>query len=341
MKRKFPKIFTSFILISSLTLSLLMSGCQDNSTSLTTMKLNEVVRSIFYAPLYVAINEGLFEKEGLKIDLSTGQGADKTMQQVLSNASDIGLCGPEQIIYIYNQGRKNPPVIIGQLTQTDGSFLVGKESKDSFKWENLKNKKIIGGRPGGMPEMTFEYALKKHGLTPNKDVTITTNLDFTATSSAFKTGDFDYVTLFEPTASLLEKENSGHIVSPIGESIGSIPYTCFFATPNFISSKPETVEKFLRAIHKGQEWVNSHSESEIVNSVSSFFPGSDKNTLISAVKNYKALNSYATKLTLKEDDLNRLMDIIESYDKKLLSKRPDFNKIVDNSIAEKVQKSSK
>jgi NitT/TauT family transport system substrate-binding protein len=333
----------------SITLILLMLccaiftfGCNKKKTDkLSTVRLNEVVRSIFYAPMYVSINEGFFEEEGIDIDLSTGQGADKTMQQVLSKSADIGFCGPEQVIYIYNQKRDDYPIMFAQLTQKDGSFLVGKTEEPDFNWESLKGKTVIGGRPGGMPEMTFEYVLRNHGVDPKKDVELITNLAFTATSGAFKSGTGDYVTLFEPTASSLESDESGYIVASIGESAGLIPYTCYFSTKSYMDENPEMLENFTHAIYKGQLWTQKHSEEEIAESIKSFFPGMDKDTLIKSIKSYKNINAYAPDTIMKEEDLNRLMDIIQSYDSKLIPERPEFDTIVNNSFSEKVVKQYK
>ncbi len=209
----------------------LSTGQEEKENSeLQKVRLNEVVRSVFYAPMYVAISEGFFEEEGLEIDLSTGQGADKVMQNVLSNNADIGFCGPEQVIYIYNQGREDYPVLFAQLTQKDGSFLVGRNDESNFTWEQIKGKKLIGGRPGGVPEMALEYVMRNHGIIPGKDVEMVTNIDFTATAGAFKAGSGEYVALFEPTASMLEKEGSGKIVASIGKDSGKLAYTCFFST---------------------------------------------------------------------------------------------------------------
>ncbi|MEG0295591.1 MAG: ABC transporter substrate-binding protein [Clostridium sp.] len=314
-------------------------SCSNKTDStVTKVRLNEVVRSVFYAPMYVAIANGYFEDEGIEIDLSTGQGADKTMQQVLSGSADIGFCGPEQVIYINNQGRDDYPVLFAQLTQKDGSFLVGRESEDNFDWKNLNGKELIGGRPGGMPEMAFEYVLRQNGIDPKTDVKMVTNLDFTATAGAFKAGTGEYVTLFEPTASMLEKEGSGKIVASIGESAGTIPYTCFFTTKSYMDKNPEVIEKFTKAIYKGQEWIKTHSNEEIADAIISYFPGTDKEIIVNVIANYKEIDAFASNPTIKEADLNRLMDIIESYDKNLLTARPDFNKIVNNSFAEKVTK---
>jgi NitT/TauT family transport system substrate-binding protein len=312
-------------------------GCEKkDNNELVKVNLNEVVRSIFYAPMYAAINEGFFEDEGIEINLSTGQGADKTMQQVLSGSSDIGFCGPEQIIYIYNQKKEDYPVMFAQLTQRGGSFLVGREIEDDFKWESLKGKTVIGGRPGGVPEMAFEYVLRNHGITPSEDIEIITNIAFTATAGAFKSGTGDYVTLFEPTASTMKKDNSGYIVASIGESAGPIPYTCYFSTKSYMENNPEIVEKFTRAIYKGQLWVNKHTEDEIAASVKSFFPGADEDILIEAIKNYKKINAYASTPIMNEEDLSRLMDIIQSYKADLIPERPPFNNIVNNTFAEKI-----
>ncbi|MDU7240940.1 ABC transporter substrate-binding protein [Clostridium sp.] len=341
MKSKLIKVAALIALIGIASLSFI-SCSKDNKNSnneLTEVRLNEVVRSVFYAPMYVAINEGLFEEEGLEIDLATGQGADKTMQQVLSKNADIGFCGPEQTVYINNQGREDYPVLFAQLTQTDGAFLVGREADEDFKWTDLKGAEVIGGRPGGVPEMAFEYVLKQNGLDPKTDVNMVTNIDFTATSGAFKAGTGEYVTLFEPTASMLEKEGSGKIIASIGEAVGDLPYTCFFTTKSYMDKNPEILQKFTNAIYKGQQWVESHSDEEIADSIISFFPGTDKDIIVSVVKNYKEINAIATKPSIEEEDLTRLMDVIESYDSGLLTDRPSFEKIVNNSFSEEAMNS--
>ncbi|WMJ81064.1 ABC transporter substrate-binding protein [Clostridium sp. MB40-C1] len=330
-----------FSLLSILTALLIVSsvfyGCSSNKKNeIKTVKLNEVVRSVFYAPMYVAINEGFFKEEGLDIDLSTGQGADKTMQQVLSGSCDIGFCGPEQIIYIYNQKREDLPVIFAQLTQTDGSFLVGRTKEDNFKWESLKGKTLIGGRPGGMPEMSLEFVLKKHGLTPGKDVNLITNLAFTATAGAFKAGTGDYVALFEPTGSMLEKDGSGYIVDSIGKEAGTIPYTCYFATKSYIEKNPEIIEKFTKAIYRGQVWITHNGDNTVAESIQSFFPGSDVDVLKNVIKNYRNVNAFAPDPMIKKEELNRLMDIIQSYKPDLIKERPPFDTIVTNEYATKV-----
>lgn len=342
MNKCFKRIAAIFSVIAIIGATFM--GCskvndkRTESTNLKTIRLNEVVRSVFYAPMYVAINEGFFEEEGLSIDLSTGQGADKTMQQLLSGNVDIGFSGPEQVVYIYNQGREDYPVVFGQLTQRDGSFLVGREEEENFDWSSLKGKEIIGGRPGGIPEMALEYVLKQNGLNPENDVKMVTNVDFTATAGAFKSGIGDYVALFEPTATMLEKDGAGNIVSSIGNEAGNISYTCFYTTKSYMDENPEIIQKFTNAIYKGQQWVQQHTSEEVADSIISFFPGTDKEVIVKVIDNYKNIEAYSETPEVSEDGLNKLMDIIQGYDESLITERPDFNIIFNNSFAKQAVK---
>ncbi|SFC58091.1 ABC transporter substrate-binding protein [Clostridium uliginosum] len=338
--KKRSKILLSLIAIAALATSLVSCNSssnkyKDNADTKVTVRLNEVTRSIFYAPMYVAMSEGFFEDSGINIDLQTGQGADKVMQAVLSNNADVGFCGPEQVIYINNQGREDYPVIFGQLTQKDGSFLVGRAKENNFSWENIKGKNIIGGRPGGVPGMALEYVMKNHNIDPKADVNMVTNIDFAATSGAFKGGTGDYVALFEPTASMLEKEGSGAILASIGQDSGVIPYTCFFSTKSYLDKNPEVVEKFTKAIYKGQQWYFSHSSAEVADSIIKYFPGTDKDIIINVINNYNKIDALAHDPSIKTEDLDRLIDIIQGYNQSLIPTKPDFNKIVNNSFAEK------
>ncbi len=306
------------LLSISLTLILILIltvGCGSNNTNsakeLTKVRLSEVVHSIFYAPMYVAINKGFFREEGLDIELSTAQGADKVMTALLSNAADIGLAGPEATVYVYNQGQENYIINFAQLTKRDGSFLVGREAEPDFIWDNLKGKTVIGGRPGGVPEMVLEYILKKQGLTPGKDVNIITNLQFTATAGAFKGGTGDYVALFEPTASLMEKEKAGYVVASIGLSSGELPYTVFMAQKSYLEKNPENIQKFTNAIYKAQIWVDKNSPAEIAAAVQSFFPDADSDLLTRVVERYKSQDTWSKNPILENESLNHLQEIIQ------------------------------
>lgn len=337
MKKLIKKM--SIILLIPCILMIVSVGCtKKNDTELTTVRLNEVVRSIFYAPMYVAISEGFFKEEGINIELSTGQGADKTMQQVLSKSADIGFCGPEQVIYIYNQDREDQPKIFAQLTQKDGSFLVARSEIQNFSWDKVKGSTIIGGRPAGMPEMNLEYVLRQNKIIPNKDVTLITNIAFTATAGAFKSGTGDYVALFEPTASMLEVEGTGKIVASIGESAGNLPYTCFFATESYINANKDIIQGFTSAIVKGQDYVKGMPSATIANAIQSFFPGTDLALIEKVVDNYKKIQAFAESPVLKEEDMQRLIKIIESYDSSLIQNKPNFSDIVTNDFAQKAIK---
>lgn len=312
-------------------------GC--SKQELTKIKLNEVVRSIFYAPQYVAINKGFFKDQGLDIELTTGQGADKTMTALVSGQADIGFAGPEAAIYVYNQGKEDYAVVFAQLTQRDGSFLVARPGEADFKWENVKGKTIIGGRPGGVPEMTLEYVLKQHGLTPGKDVEVITNLQFTATAGAFKGGTGDYVALFEPTASALEKENAGKIVASIGQDSGLIPYTAYFTTKGYMEKNPDIVQKFTNAVYKGQLWVKEHSAEEIAKEIMPFFPDSDEKLLVTVINRYKEIDAWSVNPIMTKESLELLQEVMRTAGQ--LDKNADYEKLVNNAFAEEAMKKVK
>ena len=336
--KKRSKILVSILTVCLIAVSIFGCSAKKANEEKVKVRLNEVTRSVFYAPMYIAIENGYFAENNIEIDLQTGQGADKVMQAVLSNSADIGFCGPEQVIYINNQGREDYPVVFAQLTQKDGSFLVGRENSDNFNWNDIKGKDVIGGRPGGVPAMALEYAMKNNNIDPKTDVNMVTNIDFAATAGAFKGGTGDYVALFEPTASAIEKEGSGKILASIGEETGLIPYTCYFTTKSYMDKNPEVVENFTKAIYKGQQWFFSHSTDEIAECISSYFPVTDIDTIKTVVDNYKNIDALAHDPEIKEENLNRLMDIIQDYDSSLIPQRPSFDKIVDNSYAQKAMK---
>ena len=330
------------IILTILLTAALFSGCgKSESTTLIKVRLNEVVRSVFYAPMYAAISKGYFKEEGLDIELSTGQGADKTMQQVLSKNADIGFCGPEQVIYLYNQGREDYCVLFAQCTKRDGSFLVGRKDEADFKWESLKGKTIIGGRPGGVPEMALEYVLRNHGLIPGKDVKLITNLAFTATSGAFISGTGDYAALFEPTPSMMQKDKTAYIVTSVGTASGEIPYTCFFTTKSYMDNNPEIVQKFTNALYKGQLYVDSTASKDVAAAILDFFPGTDIDLLTTVVERYKAEDAWAKNPILAENQISNLENVIQSYQADLLPTRPPYEKIVTTKFADEAIKNIK
>ena len=305
-----------------------------NSTEeLKTIQVNEVTRSVFYAPQYVAIANGYFAEEGLNIELTTGQGADKVMTAVLANQSDIGFAGPEASIYVYNEGKEDYAQVFAQMTQKDGSFLVSKEKTDNFSWQDLKGKTVIPGRKGGVPYMTFEYVLKQNGLNPQKDLVLDDSIKFDLMAGAFAGGNAEYVTLFEPTASATAAAGKGYIVASVGEASGEIPYTAYFAKKSYIEANPEVIQGFTNAIYKGEKWVKNHTAEEIAEVIKGFFPDSDLNMLKTAIQSYMDIDAWSSTPVLKQESFNLLQKVMKEAGE--LEKEGDYNKIVNNSFANK------
>lgn len=331
MSKLFRVIALSLVFIFLISFSL--TGCK-KETEMPKIRLIEVTHSLFYTPQYVALTKGFFAEEGLDVELINGKGADKCMAAILSGEAEIGFMGPEASVYVYNQGRDNYAVNFAQLTQRDGSFLVGREKDDNFTFDKLKGKTILGGRKGGMPEMTLEYVLKdKYGFELGKDVNVRTDVQFDVLAGAFVGGEGDYVTLFEPVASTLEKEGKGYVVASIGEEAGYIPYTCYSATKEYIESNPEIIQKFTNAMYKALIWVQNSSNEEISEAVLPQFPDTDKDVLISLIERYRSQDSWHPDLILTEDGLNHMMDIMELAGE--LDQRADYDKIVTTKFAEK------
>ncbi|MBM7624897.1 ABC transporter substrate-binding protein [Sporohalobacter salinus] len=312
------------------------------ATSLTCMakrkvRLNEVVHSIFYTPQYVALHKGFFKQEGLKIELSTAWGGDKAATAIMSDHADIALIGPEPSIYIYQQGAENYPVNFAQLTQKAGSFLLARNPMPNFTLKDLKGKKIIGNRPGGAPEMVMEYVLRHNGVEPFEDVQINTSLDFSANAPAFKNGLGDFVQLFEPKASKLEKMRAGHVVASFGELGGEVPYTAYMAREDYIINNPKVIQKFTNAIYRAQKWTYNHSAEEIAEVIRPSFSELEDDILIKVIKRYKAQNTWAHNPILEEAELDHWQDIIIEAGE--LERKVDYETIVNAKFAEESVKS--
>lgn len=270
------------LLLSAIIIVLPFSGCQKND-KLKTVELNEVTHSVFYAPLYVAIENGYFEEEGLKINLTNGGGADNSMTAVLSGTADIGLMGPETVIYVHAQNKRRSESL-RTTDSKDGSFLVSRKAEPDFKWENLKGKEILAGRLGGVPAMTFEYVMKEVGLKNKVDYNLNFDVQFNLMTSAFVSGTADYCTVFEPTASEYEKAGTWHVVASVGEKGGEIPYTSFIALESFIKNNKDTAISFLKALKKAHEFMAEHTEYEIAESIVKQFPSTSITSIESSLK---------------------------------------------------------
>lgn len=302
----------------------------------TLVRVNEVTRSVFYSPQYAAIALGYFEENGIEVELTTGQGADKVMTAVLAGQSDIGFAGPEASIYIYNEGKADYAQVFAQLTKRDGSFLVSRTDTDNFSWDDLRGKTVIPGRKGGVPYMTFEYVLKQNGINPSTDLVLDDSIKFDLMAGAFAGGNAEYVTLFEPTASMTEAQGVGYIVASVGEASGDIPYTAYFAKKSYIEENEELIQNFTNAIYKGQQWTESHSAREIAELVQKFFPDTDLDMLESSIQRYKDIDAWNSTPVLTEESFNKLQDVMEEAGE--LEKRADYSKVVNNKYAEEAIK---
>lgn len=302
--------------------------------TLSKVTLNEVAHSIFYAPQYVAIEEGYFEEEGLDLTLVTGFGADKTMTAVISGEADIGFMGAEASIYAYQEGATDPVMNFAQLTQRAGNFLVAREEMPDFTWNDLKGKKVLGGRKGGMPEMVFEYILKNNGLDPETDLTIDQSIDFGSTAAAF-TGDTsaDFTVEFEPSATLLEQEGTGYVVASLGTDSGYVPYTSYSAKASFLEDHPKTIQKFTNALQKGMDYVSTHSPEEIATVIAPQFPETDLATVTAIVTRYYQQDTWKDNLIFNEESFQLLQDILQDAGE--LSRRTEYTDLVTTSFAQK------
>lgn len=328
-------IITVVVLVVAITLATtcIVLKNKTNTNDMQKIRLNEVTRSVFYAPQYVAISKGFFAEEKLDIEITTGQGADKVMTAVLANQSDIGFAGPEASIYVYNEGKEDHTQVFAQLTKKDGSFLVSRTNDTNFKWTDLKGKTIIPGRKGGVPYMTLEYVLKKNGLNPQTDVTLDDSIKFDLMAGAFTGGTADYVTLFEPTATMTQNADKGYVVASVGEEAGEIPYTAYFAKKSYIEENSDTIQKFTNAIYRGQVWVKQHSSAEIAEAIKDFFPDTDIELLTNVLQSYIDIDAWNENPVLTEESYNLLQTVMEEAGE--LKQRAPYDKVINNQFAEK------
>lgn len=321
-----------FILMLVLLITICFVGCKKDEKKITVC---EVTHSVFYAPLYVAIELGYFEEENLKVELINGNGADKVMASLLSKDADIGLMGPEASIYVYQGGQENYAINFAQLTRTDGSFIIGREEDKNFTLDKLASKSILGGRKGGVPEMTLEYVLKKAGLKVGQDdkdvlnkggVLVRTDVQFAAMAGAFISGEGDYTTLFEPTATAIVKDKKGYILASVGEYAGDVPYTAFSSLKDYIEKNEDKIQAFTNAITKGLNWVHSHSAKEIAEVIMPHFTSNSIEDLTVVTERHKQIKAWPETPLFKEESLNNLMDIMKEA--KELEKYAPYDKIV-------------
>ena len=333
MKKKLVVFFCVCTLMVTMMAGVLTGCKKEEQTGLTPVVLNEVAHSIFYAPMYVAIEEGYFEEEGIDLELVTGFGADKTMTALLTGEADIGFMGPETTVYTYQEGMEDYAVNFAQLTQRAGNFLVGREENAAFSWDSIKGSTVLGGRAGGMPEMVFEYVLKKHNIDPKKDLTIDQSIDFGSTAAAFSGGQGDYTVEFEPHATALEVKGDGYVIASIGEESGYVPYTAFSARKSFIEENPEILQAFTDAMQKGMDYVNSHTAEEVAKVILPQFEGTDINDATMIIERYQAQDTWKDTLVFEEEAFLLLQDILR--DAQNLTNTVPYEELVNTEFAAK------
>ncbi len=307
-----------------------LSACGEDD-GLTLLKINEVTHSIFYAPMYLADELGYFEEEGLKIELTNGGGADNVMSAVLSGDADVGFCGPEAALYVQLGGSTDVPVVFGQLTKRDGSFLVSRKQEPDFKWTDLAGKEILAGRKGGVPAMTFEYVLNQNGLRDGENVTLNFDVAFNLMTGAFEAGTADYCTMFEPTASEYQAAGKGYIVASVGEASGEVPYTCYIAKKSWLDKNGDAAKAFLRAVVKAVDYARTKDAADVASHLYKSFPSTSYASIATSIESYRKIDAWVSDLVMTEDSFNRLQDVIENAGE--LDSRGDYAKLVDNSYA--------
>ncbi|WP_226003183.1 ABC transporter substrate-binding protein [Paenibacillus sp. BJ-4] len=311
---------------------LLLSGCAPKGEQTIEIRLGEVARTVFYAPQYVALSQGMFAQEGLDVQLATIPGGDKAMTALLSNQADIALIGAETSIYVYQQGAEDPVINFAQLTQKDGTFLFARQTQGSFDWEKLKKQNFLGQRKGGMPQMSLEFTLRKHGIDPHKDLKLIQNIDFANVASAFGSGTGDYVQLFEPQASIFEKEGRGRVVASIGVESGELPYTVYMAKQSYLNTNAETAQRFTNAVYRAQQWIATHSPEQIAEAITPYFKDTELAILTSSIKRYKEQGTYALNPIIEEKEWKNLQDVMTSAGE--LESPVALDKLVNSSFAQ-------
>lgn len=326
MKKRIIFMLVSLIVIVVLLVTFNKFRNNDNN-DLTKIRIAEVTHSAFYAPLYVAIEEGYFEDKGLDVELILTSGADKVSAAVLSNDVEIGFAGAESAVYVYNGGEKDYLQIFSGLTKRDGQFIVSRKQNDKFDITDLRGKEILVGRKGGMPALSFLTALKNNGVNPN-DVKLNYSVEFAALSGSFIAGVGDYVNLFEPNATLLENEEYGHSVASIGLLAGEVPYTVFYARKSYLNNNEEIVNKFTDAINKALQFTENNKADAIAKVILSQFPDTSLNDLTAIINRYKNADSWNNNPIVTKESFKNLENIL--LDNKLINKSVPYENLVNN-----------
>ena len=331
IKKRLTAAVMAILLAATALPTAVLAEAKSDEKELTKVTLNEVAHSVFYAPQYVAIEKEYFADQGREVELVTGVGADKVLTALISGEADIGFMGAEASIYAYQEGATDPAVNFAQLTQRAGNFLVAREEMTDFQWSDLKGKKVLGGRKGGMPEMVFEYVLAQKGI-DKKDVNINQSIDFGSTAAAFSGGQGDYTIEFEPSATLLEQKGDGYVVASVGTESGYVPYTSYSVKQSYLKTHGATVEKFTKALQKGMDFVQTHTPEEIAEVIAPQFAETELETITAIVRRYYEQDTWKENLIFEEESFDLLQEILEQAGE--LEKKAPYKTLVTTKYAE-------
>ena len=331
MKKKIIIILITLIVLVGVSLILIKVFDKKEDSSLTKVRLAEVTHSSFYAPLYVAIENGYFEEEGIDLELILTPGADKVSAAVLSNDVEIGFAGAESAIYVYDQEESDYLRIFSGLTKRDGQFIVARDNYEDFSLEDLYGKEILVGRSTGMPALNFLNGLKNMEIDIDK-ININYSVEFAALSGSFIGGTGDFVNLFEPNATSLEENGYGHVVASVGVMSGEVPYTAFYARKSYIEENPKIIEGFTKAIAKAITYTLENDATKVAEGIIDQFPDTDVSELALMIDRYKEYDCWLETPFVSEKLFTNLEDFLIDFD--LLSDYVPYEDLVNNFYEE-------
>lgn len=301
------------------------------------VRYEEVVRSVLYVPMYVALNQGYFKEAGLDLSMKTSQGTDKGMAALLTGSADIVLIGPEASVYVANSESPVKPKIFAGLTATDGFLLMARKPVDKFDWSMLKGKTVMAFRPGSNPDVFLEAALRKKGLDPKKDLKLVNNIGPAARAGAWAAGQTDFAIFLEPEATALEKAGQAHAVASIGKEVGPVDYTVFTATDAFLKKSPAVAQAWTNVIARAQKHVASAASAELAQQVAEFFPGMAQADLVAAIDRYRGIGLWKTSTLVEKGAMDQLQEMLVSSGVLEPAKRVPYEQLVVAEFAAKVK----
>lgn len=304
----------------------------------TKVRYEEVVRSILYTPMYVALNQGYFKEVGLDVSMKTSQGTDKGMAALLSGSADIVLIGPEASIYVATSESPVKPKIFAGLTATDGFLLMARNKPaGAFDWKQLKGKTVMSFRPGSNPDVFLETALRKHGLDPKGDLKLVNNIGPAARTGAWMAGQTDYAIFLEPEATTIEKNGKGFAVAAVGTEVGLVDYTVFTATDAFLKRNPAVADAWVKAIVKAQKHVATAPPAQLAGHIAEFFPGLGQPELVAAIERYRGIGLWKAHPTVEKGAMDKLQDMLVTSGVLEAGKRVPYEAVVNTDFSSKAR----